>query len=477
MAIFNVEIRQRIGGIFGDIVYPKTSWDLVQNKPSTFTATAHSHQGKDISDANPSYFINNASVVTTGSWAATLAGVDSLYDGLFVHFKLPGAGNSTCYLNINGLGAKIIYRYSTSKLTTHFNTNYVIPLIYDSVLNGGCWVISSDNYYSAEDYNMCWENSLQFGRVVSPANDPTTIYNYGSKGYHLCMQGVDGKIYAVTTGGDAPATNNVVTDAELLINGLMLYYGTSADAATDEVLGSSYWYEGEYSGEMEYWSNKASGWAVAYRPFYIVGTLNANGRLILEGAGTVSSSFITQTLPTTDDGKLYIQVGYMNNTYDAWRLQITHPIYQFKDGKLRLYVPEHKHVKADITDFPTSLPASDVYAWAKAASKPSYAWSEIGSKPTTFAPIIGSGAADAVAGNDARLTNSRPASDVYAWAKAASKPSYNASEIGGLGASYRWLTDAYISAWNAKPNVSYNTVSKSNVAYSLSGSTLTITFS
>ena len=46
----------------------------------------------------------------------------------------------------------------------------------------------------------------------------------------------------------------------------------------------------------------------------------------------------------------------------------------------------HKHVKADITDFPTSMPASDVAAWAKAASKPSYAWSEITGKPSTFAP-------------------------------------------------------------------------------------------
>lgn len=39
---------------------------------------------------------------------------------------------------------------------------------------------------------------------------------------------------------------------------------------------------------------------------------------------------------------------------------------------------DHKHVKADITDFPTSMPASDVAAWAKAASKPSYSKSEVG---------------------------------------------------------------------------------------------------
>lgn len=37
----------------------------------------------------------------------------------------------------------------------------------------------------------------------------------------------------------------------------------------------------------------------------------------------------------------------------------------------------HTHAKADITDFPTSMPASDVKAWAKAETKPSYSLSEI----------------------------------------------------------------------------------------------------
>lgn len=46
----------------------------------------------------------------------------------------------------------------------------------------------------------------------------------------------------------------------------------------------------------------------------------------------------------------------------------------------------HTHSKAQITDFPTSMPASDVAAWAKASAKPSYSWTEIGSKPSTFTP-------------------------------------------------------------------------------------------
>jgi len=32
--------------------------------------------------------------------------------------------------------------------------------------------------------------------------------------------------------------------------------------------------------------------------------------------------------------------------------------------------------------YPTTLPASDVYSWAKQSTKPSYSWSEIGSRPT-----------------------------------------------------------------------------------------------
>ena len=32
------------------------------------------------------------------------------------------------------------------------------------------------------------------------------------------------------------------------------------------------------------------------------------------------------------------------------------------------------------------MPASDVYSWAKASSKPSYAWTEISGKPSTFTP-------------------------------------------------------------------------------------------
>ena len=105
----------------------------------------------------------------------------------------------------------------------------------------------------------------------------------------------------------------------------------------------------------------------------------------------------------------------------------------------------HKHVKADITDFPTSMPASDVSAWAKAATKPSYSKAEVGlgnvdntadsTKKVKYATSAGS--ADSVAwSNVSGRPSSMPASDVYSWAKQPHKPSYTASEVGAAAASH-----------------------------------------
>lgn len=43
----------------------------------------------------------------------------------------------------------------------------------------------------------------------------------------------------------------------------------------------------------------------------------------------------------------------------------------------------HTHTKSQITDFPTSMPSSDVSAWAKASTKPTYTASEVGAAPAS----------------------------------------------------------------------------------------------
>ena len=64
-----------------------------------------------------------------------------------------------------------------------------------------------------------------------------------------------------------------------------------------------------------------------------------------------------------------------------------------------------------------------------------------------FRTMIGACASD-----DSRLSNSRPASDVYAWAKASSKPSYTASEVGALSNSVKTFTGTGYSAIQVGPD-------------------------
>lgn len=103
--------------------------------------------------------------------------------------------------------------------------------------------------------------------------------------------------------------------------------------------------------------------------------------------------------------------------------------------------------KVNKSDIPTSLPASDVYEWAKSPDKPVYTASEIGAitpnelnthttdKTNPHGVTVSQiGAAPAThTHTKSQITDfpaSMPASDVSAWAKAATKPTYTAEEVG-----------------------------------------------
>lgn len=68
-------------------------------------------------------------------------------------------------------------------------------------------------------------------------------------------------------------------------------------------------------------------------------------------------------------------------------------------GKPSAFTPTaHTHTKSQITDFPTSMPASDVSAWAKAASKPTYTYSEVGAAAAGHGHATMGGASSTAAG-------------------------------------------------------------------------------
>lgn len=123
-----------------------------------------------------------------------------------------------------------------------------------------------------------------------------------------------------------------------------------------------------------------------------------------------------------DETKLSSEAGYEPYTADS----AASVPWSGVTGKPSTYTPSsHTHTKSQITDFPTSMPASDVPAWAKASSKPSYTKSEVGlgnvdntadsAKSVKYATSAGS--APANGGNSATVNGHTVNSDVPANAK------------------------------------------------------------
>lgn len=120
-------------------------------------------------------------------------------------------------------------------------------------------------------------------------------------------------------------------------------------------------------------------------------------------------------------------MGYVNKTYLSTQFK------NFADKIAKVFSKiGHTHLKSDITDFPTSMPANGgnaatVGGHTVGVNVPSNAkfTDTTYSKLSEFTDDVGY-----VKNTDARLTDARNAKDVYAWAKASTKPAYTASEVG-----------------------------------------------
>jgi len=114
---------------------------------------------------------------------------------------------------------------------------------------------------------------------------------------------------------------------------------------------------------------------------------------------------------TSSVPKVYIRNFYYN-AWGEWKR-----IYTTADkptaGEIGAAASSHTHTKAQITDFPTSMPASDVYAWAKAPTKPSYTKGEVG---------LGNVDNTADSAKSVKYATSAGSAGAVAWANVSGKP-------------------------------------------------------
>lgn len=168
-----------------------------------------------------------------------------------------------------------------------------------------------------------------------------------------------------------------------------------------------------------------------------VGVIHLAGSTVEVIGDSASNCTIRVTVPTTSGNGTIKRIYVYCNNGDGYKpgwfavARTDELTWNSISGKPSTFTPSsHTHTKSQITDFPSSMPASDVYAWAKASSKPSYSWSEITSKPSTFTPSSHthplSDISDLQASWDA-LLKAAPSAYVTrwpSWSEVTSKPSF-----------------------------------------------------
>lgn len=136
-------------------------------------------------------------------------------------------------------------------------------------------------------------------------------------------------------------------------------------------------------------------------------TQNAFALEVLSSAGTTQKLYEYMA----SGQKVYTR-NYYDNAWGEWKR-----IYTTADkptaGEIGAAASSHTHTKAQITDFPTSMPASDVYAWAKAPTKPSYSKAEVG---------LGNVDNTADSAKSVKYATSAGSAGAVAWANVSGKP-------------------------------------------------------
>lgn len=225
-------------------------------------------------------------------------------------------------VNINGLGAKPVYSTlaAASRATTLFNINYTLLLVYNSKrVEGGCW----DAYYGYDS------NSNSIGYQLRTANTSmqTTDKFYR---YRLLFTAADNQHYVpVNTSNSTNATAaRSVTQRPINPFGAIFYYGhTTAINANANPTSSYMWTQ--YNFEMGYSFGALT--LTQARPVYIKCAPQADGSAIID-----STTPYVQSLPSTEDGKIYIFLGIATSATTV-ELYETHPVYCYRNGGIQLW--------------------------------------------------------------------------------------------------------------------------------------------
>lgn len=149
-----------------------------------------------------------------------------------------------------------------------------------------------------------------------PASDANNSFTIGAKNYTTTPFNPFAEIYYLNSSSTYAVGNNV----------------------GNAILYRQYLTDLRYAFDVDTGNNKLVG----SKPVYLTARPQADGMAVLETAQDSIYGPLVQTLPTADDGLIYIYLGQVYPETNPYRMElmVNHPIYWYKDGQVRPYVRE-----------------------------------------------------------------------------------------------------------------------------------------
>ena len=261
------------------------------------------------------------------------------YNGMRMIVKVPTAGVGTAgvILSIDNGQTWHPLHYNNSTLTTHYAVGTVVLVVYDSTTTQTAYPTAGTSesitgvWRCAADYDS---NTTNISNILRPGGTALLKTQLGR--YRLILS-VDGEtVLPFNSSNSTSATAaKTVTQEKFDPFGNIYFYNTSTVRAANYALAAS-------AMNMQYYSASYSLIGYSYvttltanKWIFLKATMQSDGMAILN-ADTTTGGPIVQDLPTTDDGFIYIFLGYATSA-TLFTLHINHPIFYYKNGRIRMY--------------------------------------------------------------------------------------------------------------------------------------------
>lgn len=270
-------------------------------------------------------------------WDVTDENVTEYFDGMVVCLKIPVAGNGTygTALQINELGYKPVVYNVSSMISTRYSVGSVLWCVYNATQTAKLHINSA----SASTITGCWQvmdyNSdtnttgyqLRTNSSVRPVLTRTGCYR-------LLFSNVDNtKWVPANTEYDNSATSRkTVNQNPINPFGRIVYCNVTTNFTEGtNVTKTSTWDQYAFSLGYSFNTTGTESILTSNAPVYIKCAPQDDGSAIID-----STTPYVQSLPTTDDGKIYIYLGHAYSTTDVELVQ-NHPVFWCDGTALRLW--------------------------------------------------------------------------------------------------------------------------------------------